>query len=115
MRLRPPAHCPFLSVLLAGFVAFALFNPFCCSSMPCFKAEVAQTETAFDILDEPCTGHPKSLRSDTSLFTPPELAIEALGPTYKWLAQSAATRVDPEQRRPIAATPRHKLLGIYLV
>lgn len=109
---RSPAT---VATILAGVVAFALVNPFCCHLLPYFEGEPAPGERTVDELTAPCPGKPEAVHA--SAMVPPDLVvINADLPRPVMVPAPARTpwRIKAS-RKARAGPPRHVLFGVLLI
>lgn len=52
-----------IAAILAGVVALALVNPFCCHLLPYYEGEAGPSERTIDEAKSPCPGKPEAVPS----------------------------------------------------
>ena len=95
------------AAILAGVVALALVNPFCCHLLPLFEAEPPPGEAVFDEAASPCPGKPEAV-TETGAVLPDfagltidrivPLPTMAPGRTIAWVRDRAWERPGPPCR-----------------
>jgi len=104
-----------VAAILAGVVAFALVNPFCCHLLPYFEGEPAPGERTLDEVNSPCPGKPEALPTP-AIATPDFIAVIAdlPGPVMVLAPARTAWRIKAS-RKVRAGPPRHVLFGVLLI
>lgn len=104
-----------IAAILAGVVALALVNPFCCHLLPYFEGESGPSERTIDEAKSPCPGKPEAVPSPA--IAPldfvavcevlPRLVIVPSPTRTSW-----SVKVGCDSR---AGPPRHVLFGVFLI
>lgn len=104
-----------VAAILAGVVAFALVNPFCCHLLPYFEGEPAPGERTVDEAQAPCPGKPEAV-SAPAPASPDFVAVivDLPRPVIVPAPARIAWRVQPG-RDSRAGPPRHVLFGVFLI
>lgn len=104
-----------IAMILAGVVAFALVNPFCCHLLPYFEGEPAPGERTVDEAQSPCPGKPEAVLESPAaapdfVAVMGDLPLPVIVPVQTFTAE----RVDV-RRVSRAGPPRHVLFGVFLI
>ncbi len=103
------------AAILAGVVALALVNPFCCHLLPLFETEPPPGEAVFDEAASPCPGKPEAVTEPGAVL--PDFAGAAVDrhvPVPAWPpGRIAAWARDRAWERP--GPPCRILFGVFLI
>lgn len=104
-----------IAAILAGVVALALVNPFCCHLLPYFEGEPAPSERTITEAESPCPGKPEAV--PTPAIAPPDF-VAVVADLPRPVVVPAHVRRDwriEVARDSRTGPPRHVLFGVFLI